>query len=188
LDMDSAVALADLMVFFAQAWKRIFEAVGLFGTEYDARSLEAFVEAQMKALGAVILETAWRLRMKGRPVPASLPCACGHRKHGMGQRPLTVCGTLGPLELNERYYYYCDHCRAAEFVGDELRGATAFTQLAEERMALAGKDGAFAKASTLLERLGLLRVAGSTIRKVCVRLGRRARAGVDHEAAQQHYA
>jgi hypothetical protein len=184
--MDSAAALADLMVFFGQVVKRIFAAVAKFGTEYDSRSLEAFVEAQMKALGAVILETAWRVRMKGQAPPPSLPCACGHRQHCMGKRPVTVQGVLGPLELDERYYYYCDHCQAAKFMGDELRGATTFTQLAEERMALAGKDGAYARAATLLERLGLLRVAASTVRKVCVRLGRRVRERVDHEAAQQY--
>lgn len=186
--MDSAMALADLIVFFTQAVKRIFEAIGKLGTEHDARSLEEFVEAQMKAVGALVLEQSSRLRMKGQPVPQSLPCACGHHKHGLGRRPLTVRSTLGPLELDERYYYRCDHCGAAEFLGDELRGATEFSQLAEERMALAGKDGAFAKAATLLERLGLLRVAGSTIRKVCVRLGRRVRERLDHEAAQQHCA
>jgi hypothetical protein len=184
--MDSAIALADLIVFFGQVVKRIFEAVGKFGEQYDARSLEAYVEEQMKSVGAVILETAWRMRMKGRPVPRNLPCTCGHVKHGMGKRPVTVRGIVGPLELDERYYYYCDQCQAAEFVGDELRGASEYTQLAEERMALAGKDGAYAKSAALLERLGIIRVAGSTIRKVCVRLGRRIRAKVDHEAAQQH--
>lgn len=184
--MDSAIALADLITFFGQAVKRIFEAVEKFGEHYDARSLEAYVEEQMKSVGAVILEAAWRMRMKGRPVTRNLPCACGHVKHCMGKRPVTVRGVIGALELDERYYYHCDHCQAAEFTGDELRGASAFTQLAEERMALAGKDGAYAKSAALLERLGILRVAASTIRKVCVRLGRRIRAQVDHEAAQQH--
>ncbi len=184
--MDSAIALADLITFFGQAVKRIFEAVGKFGDQYDARSLEAYVEAQMKSVGAVILEAAWRLRMKGRAVPRNLPCACGHVKHCMGKRPVTVRGVIGLLEFDERYYYHCDHCQSAEFVGDELRGASEFTQLAEERMALAGKDGAYAKSAILLERLGIIRVAGSTIRKVCVRLGRRIRTTVDHEAALQH--
>ncbi len=184
--MDSAIALADLIVFFGQAVKRIFEAVGKFGEQYDARSLEAFVEEQMKSVGALILEAAWRLRMKGRPIPRNLPCVCGHVKHGMGKRPVTVRGVLGTMELEERYYYHCDHCQAAEFIGDELRGASEFTQLAEERMALAGKDGAYARAAVLLERLGVIRVAASTIRKVCVRLGRRIRANLDHEAARQH--
>lgn len=184
--MNSAIVLADLITFFGQAMKRIFEAVEKFGTQYDARSLEAFVEEQMKSVGAVILEAAWRLRMKGRCIPRNLPCACGHVKHCMGKRPVTVRGVVGALELDERYYYHCDHCQAAEFIGDELRGASEFTQLAEERIALAGKDGAFAKSAVLLERLGVICVAASTVRKVCVRLGRRIRATLDHEAAQQH--
>lgn len=184
--MDSACALADLITFFGQVVKRIFEAVGKLGTEYDARSLESYVEEQMKALGAVILETALRMRMKARPIPLSLPCKCGHRKHRMGKHPKTIRGVLGEIELEERYYFYCDHCKAAEFLGDELRGETDFTQLAEERMALAGKDGAYGKAAKLLKRYGIIEVAGSTIRKVCVRLGRRLRAALDHDAAQQH--
>ena len=88
--MDSAKAVADLIVFFGEVVKRIFEAVEKFRTEYDARSLEAYVEEQMKALGAVVLEKAWLLRMKGRPIPLSLPCVCGHVKHCQGRRPVTV--------------------------------------------------------------------------------------------------
>lgn len=184
--MDSATALADLMAFFAQAMKRIFEAVGKFGTEYDARSLEAYVEEQMKALGAVLLETAWRVRMKGRGVPRSRPCVCGRVKHYIGRRPCTVRGVVGLLELDERHYYRCDQCGATEFVGDELRGASEFTALAEERIALAGKDGAYAGAARLLRRLGVIAVAGSTVRKVCVRLGRRIKESWDAEAAEQY--
>ena len=184
--MDSACALADLIIFFGQVVKRIFEAVGKLGVEFDRCSLEAYVQQQMNALGAVALEAALRLRMKARVVPVSRPCGCGQVKHCMGKRPKTIRGVLGEIELSERYYYYCEHCQAAEFLGDELRGETDFTQLAEERMALAGKDGAYEKAAQLLKRWGMLEVAGSTIRKVCMRLGARVRAMLDHDAAQQH--
>jgi len=184
--MDSASALADLIVFFGQVVKRIFEATGKLGREYDARSLEAYVEQQMKALGALVLEAALKLRMRARTHPDSLPCdTCGHRLHGMGKRPKTVRGVLGDIEL-ERYYYYCDHCKATRYVGDELRGDTEFTPLAEERMILAGKDGAYGKAAKLLKRWGVIEVAASTVRKVCVRLGSRLRRSLDHDAAQQH--
>jgi hypothetical protein len=186
--MDSASALADLIIFFGQVVKRIFAAVEKLGQEYDSRTLEAYVQEQTNALGAMILEAALRLRMKTQPVPVSRPCSCGHVKHCMGQRPKTIRGVLGEIELSERYYYYCAHCRAAEFLGDELRGATDFTQLAEERMALAGKDGAYEKAAKLLKRWGMFEVSGSTIRKVCMRLGARLRAALDHDAAQQHVA
>jgi ribosomal protein S20 len=183
--MKSARALVDLITFFGQVAQRIFEAVEKLGTEYDARSLESYVEQQVKALGAVVLETALRLRMKDRAIPDSLPCKCGHRQHCMGKHPKTVRGVLGEIELEERYYYYCDHCKAAAFLGDELRGATEFTQLAEDRMAQAGKDGAYEKASKLLKRWGIIEVAGSTLRKVCVRLGHRIRTALDRDAAQQ---
>jgi hypothetical protein len=183
--MTSADALFDLIRFFGEVVKRIFEAVDKLGTEYDARSLESYVEQQVKALGAVVLETALRLRMQSRPLPDSLPCKCGHRKHCMGQHPKTVRGILGPIELQERYYYYCDHCQAAEFLGDELRGVTEFTPLAEDRMAQAGKDAAYEKAAKLLKRWGMLEVAGSTIRKVCVRLGGRLRAALNRDAVKQ---
>jgi hypothetical protein len=67
-----------------------------------------------------------------------------------------------------------------------MRGDTEFTQLAEERIAVAGKENAFAKAAKLLKRLGVIEAAGSTVRKVCVRLGKRARAELDREAAEQY--
>ena len=88
--MDSASAVADLITFFGQVVKRIFEAVDKLGTEYDSRSLESYVEQQMKALGAVVLETALRFRMKSRGIPESLPCACGHRRVGADR----IAGTL----------------------------------------------------------------------------------------------
>jgi hypothetical protein len=184
--IDSASALADLIVFFGQVVKRIFMAAMKLNTEYDGLSLEGYVEEQMKALGAVVLESALRQRMLCQPHPDSLPCACGHTVHNMGKRPGTVHGVLGEIELPERYYYYCDHCKATRWVGDELRGETNYTPLAEERMALVGKEKAYAKAAQLLERLGIIKVAASTVRNVCMRLGRRLRATLDHEAAQQH--
>lgn len=184
--MDSAAAMADLMVFCVQMIKRIFEAVGKYGQEYDARSLEAYVEQEIKALGAVLLETAWRIRVKGRGRPSSRPCNCGCVKHYVDLRPCTVRGVVGEIALDERYYYRCDQCGATEFIGDELRGVSKFTELAEERIALAGKDGAYGRASQLLKRLGVISVAGSTIRKVCVRLGQRIRAKTDREAAEQY--
>jgi hypothetical protein len=184
--MDSAIALADLMAFCAQMLKRIYEAVSKYGTEYDARSLEAFVEEQVKAFGAVILETAWRKRMKGQAIPRSRPCACGRVKHYVDRRPCTVRGVVGEMELDERHYYRCDQCGATEFVGDELRGTSEFTALAEERIALMGKDGAYGGAANKLKRLGIIAVAGSTVRSVCLRLGRRLKAKWDGEAAQQY--
>jgi hypothetical protein len=184
--MDSAKALVELTVFFVQMVKRIFEAVEGLGTVHDARSLEAFVEEQVKALGAVALELAIRQRMRDRAIPRSRPCACGRVKHYVEQRPMTVRGVLGPMELTERHYYRCDQCGESEWVGDELRGATDFTQLAEERIALAGKDGAHKKAAESLKRMGIITVASSTVRKVCLRLGRRVRAQVDREAAEQY--
>jgi len=184
--MDSAQAMTDLMVFFAQAVKRIFEAVGKLRREYDARSLELFVEQEMKALGALVLEAALCLRGKERTVPKSLPCQCGRVKHRIGRRPRTVRGILGQIELSQRWYYRCDSCGAQEFTGDELRGSSDFTQLAEERIVALGKEGAYGKARKLLRRLGLLEITGSTIRKVCVRLGRRLREQTDREAAEQY--
>jgi hypothetical protein len=72
--------------------------------------------------------------------------------------------------------------------GDELRGETEFTPLAEDRIAMAGKEGSYGKAAKLLKRWGIIEVAGSTVRKICQRLGRRLREHLDHEAARQHLA
>ena len=184
--MDSARVVLDLMSFFIQVVKNVIKAVEGMGTLYDARSLEAEVERQCKALGAVLLETCWRLRMKEKRRPRSLPCKCGPVQHWKGVCPRTVRGVLGELNLDERHYYRCDHCGADAVWGDDLRGQSDFTQLAEERVAVAGKDGAFQQAATTLRRMGVCTVAASTVRKVCVRLGARLRQREAHEAAEQY--
>jgi hypothetical protein len=144
------------------------------------------VEAQGKALSVVTMETCWRIRMQDRPVPISRPCACGQVKHHKGRRPRDIRTVLGTLTLEERHYYQCDHCQAVEYLGDELRGAGDFSQLAEDRIAFMGKDGAFEQAAEALKHLGLLELAASTVRDTCQRLGGRVRASLDHQAAQQH--
>jgi hypothetical protein len=184
--MDSAAAIADLTIFFLQVVKNIFKAVQDFGTTHDARSLEAEVEAQCKALAAVVLETCWRLRMKERQRPTSLECECGHVKHWKEQRGRVLRGVVGELNMDERHYYRCDHCGAEGYWGDELRGQSDFTQLAEDRIAVTGKDGAFEQAAKTLQRLGICKVAASTVREVCLRLGTLLRAREAHEAAEQY--
>ena len=72
--MNSAKAVVDLIPFFLETLKRIFEAVEGLGTDYDARSLEAYVMAQCKALGTVMLELALQLRQRDKPAPLSWPC------------------------------------------------------------------------------------------------------------------
>ena len=49
--MKSAKAILDLMSFFIQMVKNVLQAMEDFGTTYDARSLEAYVEAQGAGVG-----------------------------------------------------------------------------------------------------------------------------------------
>ena len=184
--MKSAKAILDLMSFFVQVVKNVVQAMDGFGTVYDARSLEAYIETQTKALGVLMFETCWRIRMQDRPVPVSRPCACGYTLHHKGVRPREMRTVLGQMTLDERHYFQCDHCGTVEYWGDELRGASDFSQLAEDRIAFMGKDGAFDDAAKALKHLGLIELASSTIRAVCERLGERLRARTDHQAAQQH--
>jgi len=184
--MKSAKVIADLMGFFAQVIQKVFEAARQYGQTQDARAFEACVQEQVYALGAVLLEAAWRLRMQEVDLPSSRPCGCGRRMHKVGRRSRTVRGVMGEYELDERYYYRCDQCGKDAYVGDELRGDTDFTPLAEERIALAGKEMPFQKAADFLKRAGIVRVASSTVRKVCVRLGRRIREMRDREAVEQY--
>jgi hypothetical protein len=184
--MDSAAALADLMSFFVQMVRRILKAVEGFGTVYDARSLEAYVEAQGKALAAVVLELCWRLRMKGQQRPKALPCKCGQVQRWKERRPRVLRGVVGDLNMDERHYYRCDHCGAEGYWGDDLLGQSDFTPLAEDRIAVAGKDGAFKQAQATLQRLGVCQVAASTVRDVCMRLGGMLRAREAHAAAEQY--
>ena len=184
--MNSAKAALDLIPIFAEAIKRIFEAIAGLGTTHDARSLEAYVMAQCKALGAVILELGLTLHAQNLPVPVSRPCACGHVKHHKGKRAREIRSTLGALNLEERHYYYCDRCGAGEYWGEELRGSSDFSQLAEDQIAWMGKEGAFDQAAKNLAHLGLFDVAASTVRDICNRLGKAVRERTEHQAAQPH--
>ena len=184
--MNSAKAALDLIPFFVEAIKRIFEALNGLGTIHDARSLETYVMAQCKALGAVVLELGLKLRAQSHPVPASKPCACGQVKHHQGKRPREIRSTLGPLTLEERHYYHCDRCNACEYSGEELRGGSDFSPLAEDQIAWMGKEGAFDQAAKNLLHLGLFDVAASTVRNICKRLGKGVRERLEHQAAQQH--
>src|SRR5438067_2337988 len=133
--MNSVKAALDLIPFFVEALKRILDAIDGLGTIHDARSLEAYVMAQCKAAGAVVLELGLKLRAQGRPVPVSKPCACGHTKHHKGKRARAIRSTLGALNLEERHYYHCDRCDEGEYSGEELRGNSDFSQLAEDQIA-----------------------------------------------------
>src|SRR5208283_274914 len=154
--MNSAQAVLDLIPFLTEAIRRIFAAIAGLGTIHDSRSLEAYVMEQCKALGVIILEIGLKQRMRSQAVPLSLPCACGHVQHHKGKRPRAVRTTLGVLNLEERHYYHCDHCQAGTYRGDELRGQSDFSPLAEDQMAWLGKEGAFAEAAENLKHLGLL--------------------------------
>ncbi len=176
--MESAKAVLDLIAYVTQMVKRIFEAIEGLGRIYDARSLEVFIEQQAKAFGAVILETGLRLRAKGLARPRSQPCPCGRCQHYVGQRPRPVTAVLGVIDVSERHYYQCDQCGAVSYFGDDLRGDSDFSQLAEERIAIAGKDMSFQKAANNLFRLGV-GAAASTVRMVCARVGLRNLFGAD---------
>lgn len=184
--MNSAKAALDLIPFFAEMIKRIFEAVAGLGKTHDPRSLEAYVMAQCKALGAVILELGLIMRGESQAVPMSRPCACGHRQHHKGKRPREIRSTLGPLNLEERHYYHCKHCKAGSYWGEDLRGSSDFSQLAEDQIAWMGKEGAFDQSAKNLKHLGLFDVAGSTVRNICNRLGKTVRERIEHQAAEAH--
>jgi len=184
--MKSAKVVLELMSFFMQMVKNVLAAMEGFGTIHDARSLEAYVEAQSKALGVVLYEVCWRLRQEERVVPKSLPCACGQRQHHKGVRARQLRTVLGTLNEDWRHYFHCDHCKKGTYWGDELRGDSDFSQLAEERIAFLGKDAAYEQGAETLQHLGIMEIAASTIRKVCLRVGARLRRQLEHEEAQQH--
>lgn len=81
---------------------------------------------------------------------------------------------LGPVTY-ERAYYHCDGCRHGWHVGDaELRLTTSRTPGAQEVIALAGVQEAFAEcAERVLGRLAGLRVSASTVERVTESAGQR---------------
>jgi|GEM_PF-7129338 len=113
--MNSAKAALDLIPFFAEVIKRIFEAVAGLGTTHDARSLEAYVMAQCKALGAVIEGHASRARDIRNPSPPTpLPLNSG----GKGRTNSTVPQIPLPFSVLSVLSVLCVICveKAVHFV------------------------------------------------------------------------
>src|ERR1035438_601204 len=94
--------------------KNVLAAMESFEKTHDARSLEAYVEAQNKALGLVLYETCWGIRQQERRAPKPRRAPCGHRQHHKGERSRTLITVLGALNQDWRHYFYCDHCHAAK--------------------------------------------------------------------------
>lgn len=182
----SAKLVLELTSFFTKTVERVVEAAVGYGSLHDARSFEATVKQQVDALGAVLMESTWVMRMQEQQIPSSLPCECGLHKHKKGRMPRTIETVLGTVELKERYYFRCDKCGSSEVLGDELRGFSDYSQLAEERMAYAGKEDEFEKAAETLEHQGILKVTGATIRRVCLRLAERLKKKTDADMLRQY--
>lgn len=186
--VESAKLIADLTLFFVQTVKSVMEAVGKYGAEYDAASLEEFVAAQMRALGAVVLEYTWALRCRDKGRPASLECSCGRRRVFKGRAERSIRTTLGEVNLRERFRYRCPACGAETILGEELRGEGDFSELAERLLAYAGQavGGMFAEARKTLKRMLGLEVAAKTVETVCLRRGGRVIAAENRAVAAPH--
>ena len=186
--MESARLIADLTIFFAQTVKRIIEAVGKLGTEYDAASLEEHVREQMMALGAVVFEYCWALRCRELGRPASVECTCGRRRLFKGRAERAIRTTLGEMNLTERFRYRCPFCRGETILGDELKGEGDFSELAECLLAYAGQKvgGMFAEAKKTVKRFLGMDVSPQTIENVCLRRGRRVIASERRALIEPH--
>jgi len=186
--MESARLILDLTSFFVEMVKRIIEAVGKFGAEYDAASLEEHVREQTMALGAVVLESCWKLRRQELGRPASLECTCGRKRVFKGRAERAIRTTLGEVNLTERFRYRCPICREETILGDELRGEGGFSELAERLLAYAGEKvgGMFAEAKKTVKRFLGMDVSPQTIENVCLRRGRRVIAAQRRAVTEPH--
>lgn len=186
--MESAKLVADLTVFFIEVVKKIIEAVGKYGAEYDAASLEEFVAAQMRALGAVVFEYTWALRCREKGRPASVECSCGRRRVFKGRAERAIRTTLGEVNLTERLRYRCPACGRETVLGEEIKGQGDFSELAERLLAYAGQavGGMFAEAAKTVKRMLGLEVAAKTVENVCLRRGGRVIAAEDRAVAAPH--
>jgi len=186
--MESAKLIADLTVFFVQTVKSVIEAVGKYGVEYDAASLEEFVAAQMRALGAVVLEYTWALRSREKGRPASVECSCGRRRAFKGRAERSIRTTLGEVNLTERFRYRCPACGGETILGEELKGEGDFSELAERLLAYAGQavGGMFAEAAKTVKRMLGFEVAPKTVQAICLRRGGRVIAAEDRAVAAPH--
>lgn len=186
--MESAKIIADLTVFFVQTVKRIIEAIGLLGKEYDAASLEGFVREQILALGAVVFEYCWALVRRQAGRPASVKCPCGRRRVFKGRQERPVRTTLGMINLGERFRYRCPGCGGETIIGDELRGEGDFSELAERLLAYAGQavGGMFAQARETVKKMLGMEVSPQTIETVCLRRGRKVIEANEKDVSAPH--
>jgi hypothetical protein len=180
--------MANLTSYFVQVVGRILEAISQLGSTYDAASLEEYVSAEMRALGAVVFEYCYALKCREKGHPKSLPCECGRRRVFKGRVERSICTTLGEMNLPERYRYRCPACKAETLVGDELRGEGRFSELAERLMAYAGQKagGMYQEAAKSMRRLMGFDVTAKTIQAVCVKRGERVIAAERRALAAPH--
>lgn len=175
--MESAGTDSDLTSFLSEANRKVSMAVDELGTHGDARAVERLVIGQSHALGALMLEKALQRKGLETAPPVSLPCGCGRRMHRKYKRPMVLRCVIGAINVTERHYYRCDNCMSTRFVGDEMRGHSVYSALADDLIAYVGIEHPFAKAAEILRHVAFFVVAASTVRKVCARLGRSLRNG-----------
>ncbi|MCB9126690.1 MAG: ISKra4 family transposase [Ardenticatenales bacterium] len=109
---------------------------------------------------------------------STLNCDCGQKMAARGKRPLTCTTLLGRVVVQRRYYL-CASCRQGKAPLDYQLGlcAGSFSRGLSELMALLGAtQDAFEQATDVLQRLTLVEVSSSSLRRVTTELGALARA------------
>ena len=150
------------------------EALQAWGTAAPRTLAEAEQQTVVvtQALGNALLAGVCGVLAATTVVPPR-PCACGQPATAMHQRPAQVTTLLGPIVIT-RAYYSCSRCHQGHAPLDRQLGYRAGSTSAglDELLALLGATAdSFAAASTLLERLTLVRVCPNLARAATETLG-----------------
>lgn len=134
--------------------------------------LEKRIAAEGQRHLARLLAGALQLALDGQAERRTCP-HCGERRRHKGRRVRQPLSRLGAIRL-EGIYWYCPRCRLGEHGARSLVAGT-MTRWLEELLTLLGTTlTSFAKASRVCDKLLGVAVEDETLRRLCLREGRRA--------------
>ncbi len=126
--------------------------------------------------------------LAGQDAPAAVDCASGHRARLVQRRPKVVRSLLGELRVT-RGYYHCGVCGEGFAPLDARLGVTrtGLSPGLARACALAGAEMPYAKSQDFIAQVsGLELASASTINRVTVKEGARARNLIGEELGRAH--
>jgi len=138
--------------------------------DLDLEAVELAFRTALHSAGAAGLTEL--LREPG-PIPATVPCACGHHARYKDMRRKPILTVLGPAHML-RAYHWCSHCRQGQFPADGARDIenTEFSPGVRRMLALVGSEcSSFDHGRQQMELLADLEVTAKAVERVTETIG-----------------